>query len=112
MPRWADHKDRMLYSDLKYFVYTVSVLATTTLHIPASAAKLRDIFDRHGVTIVTVLLLAVLACLLAEWTWQFLQPKEVIIPPSVNSKIDVNATTERIVGVHLFGVAGERRRDE
>jgi general secretion pathway protein C len=87
-------------------------LATTAFHFPADLAKLRSVLDRHGVTIATILLLALLAWLLARWTWQFLQPKETITPPVASAKIDVNAATERVVGMHLFGVAGERKNSE
>ncbi len=59
----------------------------------------------------TVLLLILLAYLLAKWTWLFTQPRQAITPPS-SETISLDSVTERIVGAHLFGLAGERKSAE
>jgi len=87
-------------------------LVAATIRYPAATAKLRALLDRHGVAIITVLLLILLAWLLAKWTWLFLQQREVINPSAPIAQIDINAATERVVGAHPFGVAGERAATE
>ncbi|MES2354181.1 MAG: type II secretion system protein N [Pseudomonadota bacterium] len=59
-------------------------------------------------TITTIVLLILLAWLLAQWTWLFLRPKEVVAPPAATPPINVNAVAERIISTHIFGVAGEK----
>jgi general secretion pathway protein C len=82
-------------------------LATAAFRFPTvTAGKLRSILDRFGVAIATVLLLILLAWLLTQWAWLFLQPRNIAAPPPV-TKIDINAAAGRVVGANLFGVAGE-----
>jgi len=83
-------------------------LAAATLRFPASPAKLRSVLDRHSATIATVVLLILLAWLLAQWTWLFLQPKEVVAPPAATPPININTVAEQIISSHVFGVAGEK----
>jgi len=82
-------------------------LATAAFRFPAvTAGKLRSVLDRFGVAIATTLLLILLAWLLTQWAWLFLQPRDIATPPAI-AKIDINAAAGHVVGANLFGVAGE-----
>jgi general secretion pathway protein C len=84
-------------------------LAIAANSLPAITARARNVFDRHGVAILTLILLVILAALLARWTWFFMQPKEAAAPVQGSSMLDLNSAAANIVNAHIFGVAGEAR---
>lgn len=84
-------------------------MAIAATSLPAITARTRNLFDRHGVTILTLILLVILAALLARWTWFFMQPKESAAPIQGSSMLDLNSAAANVVNAHIFGVAGETR---
>lgn len=61
--------------------------------------------------IATLLLLVLLAWLLVNWTWLFLQPREVVAP-AAGAVVNADTARDRIINAHLFGMSGERKNVE
>ena len=84
-------------------------MATAASRLPAIATRARNVLDRHGVVILTLVLLVVLAALLARWAWLFLQPWESAAPVQSSVALDTNGSVANIVNAHIFGIAGQAK---
>jgi general secretion pathway protein C len=74
-------------------------------------SRLRNLADRHGPTLASVLLVLLAAFLLATWTWKLFGNKS-IVRPSQTTQLDAGSAADSAIAAHLFGVPAERQTQE
>jgi general secretion pathway protein C len=84
---------------------------TLALRFSPGFSRLRNLADRHGPTIATVVLVLLAAFLLATWTWKLFGNQPVVRPTQL-TQLDAGSAADSAIAAHLFGVPAARQTQE